>query len=156
MEEEPSKNIAVSKLSKVRKSLSDIRAVENTDDENFILKKAVAEADRRRRVELAEKLQKTRAKTLAIDAISGICAAVAVAPGIAIVDQAVTEKTADKSVNLFRSAGANLKSLFVSPIKFVTQPTFLVVCFVYGMTYVTANCITSLCAFNNKDPFLCK
>ena len=80
----------------------------------------------------------------------------AVAPGIAIVDQAVTEKTADKSVNLFKSAGANLKSLFTHPVKFVTKPTFLFVCFVYGMTYVAANCITSLCAFNKKDPFLCK
>lgn len=154
----PAKRI-VTKIKQVGSDLTAPKLIENSDDENVILqrlKKETAADARKRKAELAEKLQKTRTKTIAIDIVSGLFAAVAVAPGIAIVDQAVTEKTADKNVNLFKSAFSNLKSLFTSPIKFVTKPTFMFVCFVYGMTYVAANCITSLCAFNQKDPFLYK
>lgn len=99
---------------------------------------------------------KNKAKTIAIDIFSGAFAACCVAPGIAMIDQAVTEKAADKSIRLFPSALQNLKSLFKTPRAFLTKPTFLFVCLVYGGTYVTANTISSLCEFAGKDPFWMK
>lgn len=65
---------------------------------------------------------------------------------------AVTEKTANSATPLFKSAFKNLVSLFTNPITFITKPTFAAVCVVYGLTYVTANSITSLCEFSAKDP----
>jgi hypothetical protein len=69
---------------------------------------------------------------------------------------AVTEKTANNSISLFRSAGLNLKSLFVTPVKFLTKPTFAFVCIVYGSTYIAANTITTFCKTNDTDPYFPK
>jgi hypothetical protein len=66
---------------------------------------------------------------------------------------AVTEKAAKKDTKLFTSAFNNLKSLFTSPKVFLTKPTFLFVCVVYGGTYLSANVISTLAEFQGKDPF---
>lgn len=65
---------------------------------------------------------------------------------------AVTEKAVEPSRNLYGAAFRNFKSLFTHPVKFVTTPTFLFVCVVYGGTYMTANCLQSYCEFEKKDP----
>jgi hypothetical protein len=69
---------------------------------------------------------------------------------------AVTEKAANSSVKLFPSALKNLKSLFLSPKAFVSKPTFIFVCVVYGGTYITANVVNTLCEFSNVNPALYK
>lgn len=94
-----------------------------------------------------------RVKTYAIDIGSGIFAACCVAPGIKIVDQAVTEKAADGSKSLVRGALNNVKYFVTSPLQFAKHPTFLAVCAVYSGTYVVANCIQSWCEEHSKDPF---
>ena len=54
-----------------------------------------------------------KTKAISIDVLSAVCAACAVAPGIAIIDQAVTEKAANKDIKMFSAAFRNLKSLFL-------------------------------------------
>mmetsp|Transcript_9504 Transcript_9504/g.10021 ORF Transcript_9504/g.10021 Transcript_9504/m.10021 type:complete len:268 (+) Transcript_9504:32-835(+) len=92
-------------------------------------------------------------KLYGIDFFSACISAVAVAPFIAIIDQAVTEKTADKSISLITSATNNLKTLVFRPAHFLTRPTFLFVCIVYGATYIAANTITTFCEVNNTDSY---
>lgn len=88
-----------------------------------------------------------------IDIVSAIGSALAVAPFIAIIDQAVTEKAYDGNKKLFPSALSNFKSLFTNPVRFLTKPTFAFVCIVYGSTYIAANTITSYCELNRIDSF---
>ena len=77
MEEPTGESPVISKIKNVRSKFKSA-PVENIDDENVILqrlKQEAAVADRKRKALLAERFQKTRAKTLAIDAVSGLCAA---------------------------------------------------------------------------------
>jgi len=89
---------------------------------------------------------------LTIDIISAVSAACCVAPGIKIVDQVVTEKTADNSRSIFKSALENVLSLVKKPKVFLTKPTFLFVCLVYSGTYITANSVLSICEYMKQDP----
>lgn len=43
--------------------------------------------------------------------------------------------------------------MFLQPRVFFTTPTFKFVCLVYSGTYMTANCLTSMAEFAEKDPF---
>jgi len=88
-----------------------------------------------------------------LDIASAVVSACAVAPCIAIIDQAVTEKTADKSLSLGRSVLNNITLLFTKPMVFVSKPTFAFVCLVYSATYVAANTITSYCEINGQDSY---
>lgn len=65
----------------------------------------------------------------------------------------MTEKTANHSLSLYRAAFNNFKSLFFTPVKFFTKPTFAFVCVVYSATYIAANTITTYCEVNNVDSY---
>jgi hypothetical protein len=65
----------------------------------------------------------------------------------------VTEKTANSSLNLYEAAFKNLKTLFFTPRKFLTKPTFAAVCIVYSSTYIAANTISTYCELNNFDVY---
>eukprot|EP01006_Ploeotia_vitrea_P042694 TRINITY_DN66655_c4_g3_i1.p1 TRINITY_DN66655_c4_g3~~TRINITY_DN66655_c4_g3_i1.p1 ORF type:complete len:266 (-),score=-22.66 TRINITY_DN66655_c4_g3_i1:174-971(-) len=97
-----------------------------------------------------------KVKIIGIDVFSALLAAGCVSPGIAVVDQAVTEYASDKKVNVFRAAFKNLKSVFTQPKVFFGRPTLLYVAIVYSGTYLTANIISSLCDFYNQNPFWLK
>lgn len=97
-----------------------------------------------------------RNEALAIDVFSAIVAACAVAPGIKIVDQVVTEKSADNTRSIFRSALANVSYLFKKPGSFLSQPTFRFVCLVYSGTYIAANSVATLFEFAQKDGTVAK
>jgi hypothetical protein len=72
---------------------------------------------------------------------------------LSLIHLAVTEKTANASVNLYREAFKNFKTLIFQPIKFLTKPTFAFVCLVYSATYIAANTITTYCELNDEDPY---
>jgi hypothetical protein len=79
-----------------------------------------------------------------------------VAPGGAIVDQAVTEKTANGTLSLFKSAILNFKSMFTHPRVFFGRPSLYMVGGVYVVTYMAANTISTMCEVHKKEPFFCE
>ena len=56
-------------------------------------------------------------------------------------------------MSLYKAAFNNFKSMFFTPIKFFTKPTFGAVCIVYSATYIAANTITTYCEINNHDSY---
>mmetsp|Transcript_12930 Transcript_12930/g.19450 ORF Transcript_12930/g.19450 Transcript_12930/m.19450 type:complete len:271 (+) Transcript_12930:149-961(+) len=87
------------------------------------------------------------------DVVSACTSAFLVAPFIKIVDQTVTQKAAFNRVNIFHTAFSNFKTFILSPVKFMSHPTFLAVCIVYGGTYSAANTILTYCELNQQDSF---
>jgi hypothetical protein len=56
-------------------------------------------------------------------------------------------------MSLYKAAFNNFKSMFLTPMKFFSKPTFGAVCLVYGATYIAANTITTFCEVNNHDSY---
>ena len=87
---------------------------------------------------------------VATSVISGLVAASAAAPFIAIVDKAITANASGRQ-SLFSSMKDGFKMLARSPIQFIKQPSFRWICLVYGSTYVVANLTQLFFELNNRS-----
>lgn len=82
-------------------------------------------------------------KLYCIDVFSAIFAAMTSSPFIKIIDQTVTQKSAFKRVNIFKTAKNNFVDMVKSPIVFLKGPAFLAVFGVYAGTYIASNCLST-------------
>ena len=83
-------------------------------------------------------------RRLAIDSITGITAALSVAPIMMIIDKAVVQ-TSTNSSPIFQNAAQGLINTIRNPFQTIKSPEFKWIGLVYGSTYVAANTIDSLC-----------
>ena len=95
---------------------------------------------------------------LTVETISGITTALLVSPFVSIIDKSITTN-ASGIEPLVPAVKNGLKTLFLRPIYFLKQPSFLLIWGVFSSTYVVANNVEALCGRNNIDPlhpkFLC-
>jgi hypothetical protein len=82
-------------------------------------------------------------------AMCGLAAAASVAPAIAIVDQSIFANASGREPML-ACIKRESKTLFTQPTKFIKQPALRWIMFVYGSTYVVANCgqVREFCSFS--------
>ena len=88
------------------------------------------------------------AKSLLSDALAAAGTALAVAPAIAIIDQAIVQNAAGTKP-LVASIKDSVVELVTRPHRFVRSPAFLLLFGVYGGTYLAVNTTTTACDRKN-------
>ena len=84
------------------------------------------------------------AKSLLSDALAAACTSLAVAPVIAIIDQAIVQNAAGTKP-LVASIKDSVTELVTRPHRFLRSPAFLLLFGVYGGTYLAVNVTTTAC-----------
>ena len=87
--------------------------------------------------------QDDKLKLYCIDIFSSLFSAMTVAPFIKIIDKTVTQKTAFKRINIFKTTKNNFIDMLKNPIIFFKGPAFLAVYGVYACTYLASNCFST-------------
>jgi hypothetical protein len=78
------------------------------------------------------------------EALCGIVSALLVAPAVSIIDKAIVSNASGRE-KLVPCLLNGIKELVKTPIKFIKQPSFLLIWGVYSGTYIVANSIQGIC-----------
>ena len=88
---------------------------------------------------------------LLVESSAAIISALTVAPAISIVDKAIVSNASGLEP-LLPCLVNGIKSLFMNPIYFFKQPSFLFIWGVYSGTYIVANSIEGICERRKQAP----
>jgi hypothetical protein len=86
------------------------------------------------------------------ESVAATISALSVAPVISIVDKAIVSNASGLEP-LLPCFFNGFKSLFLNPLTFLKQPSFLLIWGVYSGTYMVANCVDAFCERKGKSSF---
>lgn len=87
-----------------------------------------------------------------VESSAAIISALSVAPAISIIDKAIVSNASGREA-LLPCIMNGIKSLFINPIYFFKQPSFLFIWGVYSGTYIVGNSIEAICERNDRSSF---
>jgi hypothetical protein len=87
-----------------------------------------------------------------VESIAATVSALSVAPVISIVDKAIVSNASGLEP-LLPCFINGFKNLFMNPVSFLKQPSFLLIWGVYSGTYIVANCVDAFCERGGKSSF---
>lgn len=86
---------------------------------------------------------------IGVECIAAVVSALSVAPVISIVDKAIVSNASGLEP-LIPCAINGIKTMFLNPIYFFREPSFLLIWAVYSGTYIAANSVEAMCQYQNR------